>query len=146
MTDKIDKLLEGAHTEFDVMRILAPRLAGRQVIVKIATPKTTGSFGEMYVNQDGIPVITTMPYLDGLDTFLHEVAHARLHADQMIKSDLDQARPRSYIVNKMENQPSWEDQADELRDQWLEYGKAHAPDGYSEDGGIMVALMTYYTT
>jgi hypothetical protein len=132
------------RTQFDLMRVLAQKLAGREVIVRMQTPKTTGSLGTLHINQDGIPVLTIMPYLDGLDTFLHECAHVRLHADKMVRSDLDQAKPRAVTVNKAEKQPSWELQADALRDHWLSYGRQHADPTQPDDEGILWALMDYY--
>jgi hypothetical protein len=145
---KTKRLLEAATTEFDLMRILAPILAGRYCVVKIKDPATTGSYGTLQIRPDGVPEIHITPYLDhqSVRTLLHECAHIRLHADKMTPSNTHQAAARSITVTKEQKQQtlSWELQADTLRDHWLAYGKAHAPSGYSEDGGIMVALLDYY--
>lgn len=131
-------------TQFDLMRVLAFRLAGREVIVRMGEPKTTSSLGTTHIDVDGVPVVTIMPGMDGLDTYLHEVAHVRLHADMMTPSNLDQAKPRSVTVSKAEKRPSWDDQADRLRDTWLAYGKKHADPTLPEDEGVLWALMDYY--
>ena len=115
-------------TQFDLMRLVAKHLAGRSCIVRIGEPVTTNSLGTVTIRGDGMPVISIDPLLGqwAIHTFLHEVAHVKLHAGKMAKSSLDKARPRSVTVSKEQKQPTWEDQADALRDRWLNFGKAHA--------------------
>jgi hypothetical protein len=140
------------RTEFDLMRVLAPRLAGRYCEVKIKQPATTGSWATLQIRPDGVPEVHIAPWIDEdqqLSSFLHELAHIRAgHADQMIPSNTHEAPARSITVTAEQKKQtlSWELQADALRDRWLAYGKAHAPAGYSEDGGVLVALLNYYTT
>ena len=146
MTNKIEKLLEGARTEYDVMVRLAPRLAGRPCVIKIKEPATKGSWAETTLRDDGVFEVRIAPWIDEDQTmrsYLHELAHIRLHGPHMAPSNLHKAAGRTVTSD---NIPTWEDQADALRDEWLRYGRRHAPAGYSEDGGVLVALMTYYTT
>ena len=136
------------RTEFDLMWVLAQRLAGRYCVVKIKDPATTESFGTLQIRPDGVPEIHITPYLEhqSIRTLLHECAHVRLHADKMTPSNTHQAAARSITVTKDQKRQtvSWELQADALRDRWLSYGKAHADPSLPEDEGIMWALMDYY--
>jgi len=139
MTDQL-------QTVYDLMRVLANRLAGREVIVRMQDPVTTNSLGTVQINQKGVPIIHIAPWLGEhtISTYLHELAHVRLHADQMTRSNLDQAAPRSVTVSKSDKRPTWEAQADQLRDQWLAYGKAHADPSLPGDEGVLWALINYY--
>ena len=125
------------RTQFDLMRILANRLAGREVIVRLQEPATKGSLGAMSIGPDGIPVILISPSLGQwtIETLLHEIAHVRLHANQMTRSTSHQAPARSITVSQDQKRPAWEDQADQLRDQWLAWGKANRDPALPEEPG-----------
>ena len=132
---------------YDLMVLAAPVLAGRPCVVRLADPVTKTALGCVTVRADGVPVITIRADLGKwtLSSFLHELAHIRLgHVDRMESSNLEQAPAYSYTVSKAERQPSWEDQADALRDQWLAYGKKHADPSYTQDAGILLALIDKY--
>lgn len=132
-------------TQFDLMQAVANHLTGRQVIVRMQTPVTTNSLGTVQIKADGVPVVDIDPGLGQwtMHTFLHELAHVKLHAGQMVRSNLDQAKPQTITVNKMDKRPTWEVQADELRDHWMNYAKAHSDPTLSGDEGILWALMNW---
>jgi len=133
------------QTQFDLMQAVANHLTGQKVIVRLQRPVTTNSLGTVQIRADGVPVLDIDPNLGQwtLSTLLHEIAHIKLHAAQMVRSNLDQAKPRSMIVNKMDKRPSWEAAADALRDRWLNFGKAHADPTLSNDEGILWALLNW---
>ena len=134
------------RTQFDLMCILANRLTGRDCIVRLQEPVTKNSLATMQVNPEGVPVIHVSPGLGQwtLHSLLHECAHVRLHYGQISRSSIDQARPRSITVTKEQKSPVIEDQADQLRDQWLAWGVKHADPTLPTDEGIMWALLNFY--
>jgi len=133
-------------TVYDLMVEAAPVIAGRPVIFRYETPFTTNSYGTITINKKNIPVVTVSNLLiDTLSTYLHELAHVRLHADRMEKSNWDTAPARSYQVPKYKKSPTREAQADAMRDEWLKIGKANADPSLPGDEGILLALIDYYT-
>ena len=134
------------RTVFDLMRVLGNRLAGRSCVIRMQEPATTNSYGTMQVRPDGVPEIHISPGLgpQTIKTFLHELAHVRLHYKQIKPSHIHTAAPRTVTVRKEAKRPIWESQADALRDEWLAYGKRHADPTLPDEEGILWALLDYY--
>jgi hypothetical protein len=132
------------RTVFDLMRKLAPILAGRKVYFRLGDPPTKTGLGTTSVSREGVPVVIVRPDAP-IETYLHELAHIRLgHTDKMTRSDTHKRPAYSVQVKPSQRVPTWENQADALSDQWLTYGKAHELPGYNGEAGVLMALLNYY--
>lgn len=133
----------------DHMITTAAVLTGRPCIVRLREPATRGSHGALYMDPNGTPVIDIDPSLGQwtIPTLLHELAHVKLHAGLMERSNTHTQAPRTQPSRHSQaKRPTWESAADQLRDQWLEVGRRLAdPSEQDQDIAIMKALIkTYY--
>ena len=71
-------------------------------------------------------------------TLLHELAHVKLHAQYMKKSNTENEPPGSDTTHK--NRPEWETQANEQALEWARYGNANRDLSLPKDAGILLAL------
>lgn len=145
--DRIEQTLDKVEL-WAMMLHAGPTIAGRPVAIRFKEPVTAGLDGSVTVRPDGTPDIRLSPGLSGdrlLDVYLHELAHARLHADQMPRSDLYDAPPKSRAFREYverDHDQADEDQAEKLKNDWLRYGLNHADPG--DQLGIIQALFDYY--
>ena len=131
----------------DLMTATAYYLTGRPCRVRLKETVTKNSLGTVTIDPEGLPVVDVLPNLGQhtMATFLHELAHVKLHAGSMEKSTLDRAPARSYQVSQQERQPTWENAADQLRDLWLQLGEREADPNEPDHGkAIMKALIAHY--
>lgn len=123
-----------------LVSLTAPYIAGRDCKVKRQNPTAQGH-GETSVNLDGIPVVTIAEWQAGpelMATLLHELAHVKLHAQYMKKSNTENEPPGSDTTHK--NRPEWETQANEQALEWARYGNANRDLSLPKDAGILLAL------
>lgn len=123
-----------------LVSLTAPYIAGRQCEVKRQNPTANG-YGETSVNMDGIAVVTIAEERIGAElmaTLLHELAHVKLHAQYMKKSNTENEPPGSDTTHK--NRPEWETQANEQALEWARYGNANRDLSLPKDAGILLAL------
>ena len=119
----------------------APIIAGRDCIVKRRGP-TAGNYGETSVNLEGLPVVAIAEDLQGdllTATLLHELAHVKLHAAKMQRSNTENEPPNSDPNHK--NRPEWELEADSQALGWVRYGMANRDNTLPKDVGILLALV-----
>ena len=127
-------------TFWRLVSLTAPIIAGRQCKVKRQNPTANG-YGETSVNMDGIAVVTIAERRAGpelMATLLHELAHVKLHAQYMKKSNTENEPPGSDTTHK--NRPEWETQAYEQALEWARYGNANRDLSLPKDAGILLAL------
>ena len=120
--------------------LAAPAITGRDCIVKRGDPPAGGN-GETSVNMEGVAVVTIAEWQAGpelMATLLHELAHVKLHAQYMKKSNTENEPPGSDTTHK--NRPEWEAQANEQALEWARYGNAHRDLSLPKDAGILLAL------
>lgn len=123
-----------------LVNLTAPYIAGRDCKVKRQNTTAQGN-GETSVNLDGIPVVTIAEWQAGpelMATLLHELAHVKLHAQYMKKSNTENEPPGSDTTHK--NRPEWETQANEQALEWARYGNANRDLTLPKDAGILLAL------
>jgi len=142
LSERIDQAFEKIELKL-LMIMAAPAIAGRKCVVHFKAPATVGLAGSVTIRPDGVPDIRLSPDLADLDLYLHELAHVRLHADQMPRSEMYEAPPESRPAYTYSEVKSDEDQADKLVNQWLRYGRKHAAPG--DQLGIISALYNHYT-
>jgi len=132
-------------TFWRLVRLAAPIISGRDCKVKRQGP-TAGGDGEMSVNLQGLPVVCIAPNQAGdelMATLLHELAHVKLHAQFMKRSDTENEPPGSATTHK--NRPEWEAQANEQALEWARYGNANRDNTLPKDVGILLALIDQNT-
>lgn len=118
----------------------APIIAGRKCIVKQQYP-TAGGLGEMSINLEGVPVVCIAKDLEGdelISTLLHELAHVKLHAPAMPRSNTENEAPNSDRNFKPRH--DWELEADSQTLEWVRYGMANRDQDLPKDAGIILAL------
>jgi hypothetical protein len=137
-------------TVFDLMRATARRLTSKHVELRILTggyPVLEGRkhvMGTTFANLAGNPTITLYhgPHTTGAAGaryFLHECAHAKLHASQL-------ARRQDYTPTITPTitpaaPASWETEAEALADHWMRYALAHVkPWERGDFGALLMAL------
>lgn len=117
----------------DVMR----NLTGQQPTLKFEPSPSRGAFGSVTRNQAGGLIVYIEPTmsLDAIfETFLHEAAHVKLHAQAITPSKLPTMTAGTY-TNTARNNANYqadESAADQLRAAWLDYANKNAwriPDG-----------------
>ena len=111
---------------------VANRLANRPVLLRWQNPPSSNAAGQIVKTQTGELVIY-VGNLEGVNTrlkvLLHELAHARLDADWIPKSN--DARLPSGSINRTQSQRKiWRAHPRELRaehqaDEWLRYANIH---------------------
>ncbi len=128
-------------TFWRLVRLAAPIISGRDCKVKRQGP-TAGGDGEMSVNLQGLPVVCIAPNQAGdelMATLLHELAHVKLHAKYLVKSNAENEPPNSDPNHK--NRPEWELEADSQALEWVRYGMANRDNTLPKDAGILLALI-----
>lgn len=128
-----------------LIKLAAPIIAGRDCIVKRRRP-TAGNYGETSVNLEGVPVIAMAEDLQGDEftaTLLHELAHVKLHAAKMQRSNTENEPPNSDPNHK--NRPEWELEADSQALGWVRYGMANRDQDLPKDAGVLLALVDLYS-
>lgn len=126
-----------------LINLAAPVIVGRECKVKRQDP-TSGGLGEMSVNLEGVPVICISEGLQGdylTETLLHELAHVKLHAAKMQRSNTENEAPNSDPNHK--NHPEWELEADSQALGWVRYGMANRDINLPKDAGILFALVEH---
>jgi Zn-dependent peptidase ImmA (M78 family) len=124
-----------------LISLAAPIIAGRDCIVKRRDP-TAGNYGETSVNLEGVPVVAIAEDLQGDNltaTLLHELAHVKLHAAKMQRSNTENEPPNSDPNHK--NRPEWELEADSQALGWVRYGMANRDLNLPKDAGVLLALV-----
>ena len=124
-----------------LVSLAAPAITGRDCIVKRRDP-TAGGNGETSVNMEGVAVVTIAEWQAGpelMATLLHELAHVKLHAQYMKRSDTENEPPGSDTNHR--NRPEWETQANEQALEWAKYGNANRDHSLPKDAGILLALL-----
>lgn len=117
-------------------------ITGRDCIVKRRNPTVPTANGETSVNLQGLPVVCISEGLQGdqlIATLLHELAHVKLHAQYMKRSDTENEPPGSDTNHR--NRPEWETQADTQALEWVRYGMANREQNLPKDAGILLALL-----
>ena len=131
---------ESAHF-WHLVSLGAPAKTGRDCIVKRRDPPAGGN-GETSVNMEGVAVVTIAEWQAGpelMATLLHELAHVKLHAQYMKRSDTENEPPGSDTNHR--NRPEWETQANEQALEWAKYGNANRDLNLPKDAGILLALL-----
>ncbi len=132
-----------------LMQLAAPYIAGKPCILKRRDPASRDAAGLTTVNMQGVPIVTLMPSLQDegdqvlLKTYLHELAHVRLHSGMIRRTNTDMQPP-----NSKETPPSPREYENEANDQakaWLEYGERHRDLNEPYAQGVIYALVDYYT-
>ena len=132
-----------------LMQLAAPYIAGKPCILKRRDPASINAAGLTTVSMKGIPIVTLMPSLQDegdqvlLKTYLHELAHVRLHSGMIRRTNTDMQPP-----NSKETPPSPREYENEANDQakaWLEYGERHRDLNEPYAQGVIYALVDYYT-
>lgn len=139
----MDNLSENPEngTFWRLVSLTAPMITGRDCKVKRREP-TAGGNGETSVNLQGLPVVCISEGLQGdqlIATLLHELAHVKLHAQYMKRSDTENEPPGSDTNHR--NRPEWETQADTQALEWVRYGMANREQNLPKDAGILLALL-----
>lgn len=102
----------------------ARNLSGKDVIVRLKHPVYSNVEGLMHKSVSGDLIIDLDPgigdYENFLKVFLHECAHAYLHADVTKRSDLSTKVSRSMVYEGKPNKGN-EVHADELSKHWFDW-------------------------
>ena len=125
-----------------LVNLTAPYITGRECIVKRRNPTVPTANGETSVNLQGLPVVAIAEERAGAElmaTLLHELAHVKLHAQFMKKTDTENEPPGSDTNHR--NRPEWETQANEQALEWAKYGNANRDHSLPKDAGILLALL-----
>jgi len=132
-----------------LMQLASQYIAGKPCVLKRRDPASIGAVGLTTVNMQGVPIVTLMPSLQDegdqvlLETYLHELAHVRLHSGMIRRTNTDMQPP-----NSKETPPSPREYENEANDQakaWLEYGERHRDLNEPYAQGVIYALVDYYT-
>lgn len=129
-------------TFWRLVKFTAPYITGRDCIVKRRNPTSPGGSGETSVNMEGIAVVTIALDQAGAElmaTLLHELAHVKLHAQYMKRSNTENEPPGSDPNHR--NRPEWETQANEQALEWAKYGNANRDKNLPKDAGVLLALL-----
>jgi len=148
LLERIDQAIDQMADDMSLsvmMVIAAPTIAGRPCIIRRKAPGSKDAYGSTTVRPDGLPVIRIDPDLgkDTVKIYLHELAHIRLgHVDQVRRTNLHLAAPRSIPADANPSIREWENQVDDQVNEWLRYGRKHADPG--DQLGIIQALYKHY--
>lgn len=137
----------------ELMEAVATHLAGKPVMVRLRDPQYAGLSGVTHKATTGQIVVDVKSTLDNdtfLRVFLHEVAHAKMHARGFAESNVNQPagsiprQPSTAAVKARDRQQ--EREAELLACKWLAWARRHLWD-VDEPGtemeGLLKALLKY---
>lgn len=148
---KIDEVLDKAAEKLEIwllMAYAAPVIAGRPVIVKRRLPSMAEADGLTSLNPRGVPVITLSPRIDRVNDrefmrlYLHELAHAKLHAPHFQRSTTDTERPGSSDYEAI---GMLEREADNQAEKWLELAEAKRDKREPYKQSVLYALINHFS-
>jgi len=136
----------------NLFEALAPKLAGRPVLIRWQAPYLTNFVGYA-MNQNGKAIIDIDPNLIDEETyrvFLHECAHIKFHFALLSGQNEAHKAPKSETLNYygqvLHDQNPIETEADKQVEKWKEYGEENAWKFFYQGKGIDLCLkaLCYY--
>jgi Zn-dependent peptidase ImmA (M78 family) len=115
---------------FDLFAAVGEHLSGRRIVLRFQQPSSRDADGMLTRLDNGRALIDVNPRATDdrqLYCFLHELAHAKLHWNEL--GTMDEGKATARLLHDptpaSKEYPRQESQADTLANEWLRYAEIH---------------------